>query len=485
MPVDKSVIVWFRLDLRLADNPALRAAVDTGQPVVPVFIWSPEEEQDWQPGAASRWWLHQSLQSLSESLNKVGSKLLIREGGSLEQLQVLCEELKAGSVFWNRRYEPAIIERDSQIKESLISSGIEAKSFNSALLLEPWEVKNKQGGPYKVYTPFSKFCFNSTFRPPLPAVRSLKSLKKYPRSSALDELELEPKIDWASGFESAWSPGERGAQNNLKRFLKNAAEQYDNQRNIPGITGTSRISPHLHFGEIGPLQVWSALNERFSKKIPDGAHTYLKEILWREFAYHLIFHFPHTPDSPLREDFANFPWKKNKRHLAAWQKGRTGFPIVDAGMRELWHTGWMHNRVRMIVASFLVKHLLIPWQEGAKWFWDTLVDADLASNTLGWQWTAGCGADAAPYFRVFNPILQGEKFDSKGEYVRKWIPEISALPNKLIHKPWEASAEVLAHAEIKLGKSYPKPIVDHREGRENALQAYDVYVESRKRVPSK
>ena len=468
-----AVIVWFRKDLRLSDNPALSAAVKTGGAVIPLFIWSPEEEGSWPPGGASKWWLHQSLKSLAGDVAAGGSSLVVRTGSALAVLQDLIKQTGAKSVYWNRRYEPAVIERDSIIKKSLRNSGVEVESFNSALLFEPWEIETGSKTPFKVYTPFWRACMKKDgIAEPIAAPKKLPPLSSKIKSEPLETLGLLPKIKWYSGMEENWTPGEAGAKEQLRRFVSGKAEHYDEGRNLPAVTGTSRLSPHLHFGEIGPREIWRALGSD-QKKTPEGVETYRKEIVWREFAYHLLFHFPKTPTEPLRPDFKKFPWKKNKKYFTAWTKGKTGYPIVDAGMRELWHTGWMHNRVRMIVASFLIKHLLISWQEGAEWFWDTLVDADLASNTLGWQWTAGCGADAAPFFRIFNPTAQGERFDVDGQYVKKWCPELKQLSIKWIHRPWEAPEEILDAAGVTLGKSYPRPIVDHAEAREEALDAYE------------
>jgi len=509
-------IHWFRLDLRLADNPALAAAVARGGPVVPVFIWSPEEEAPWPPGGASRWWLHQSLASLEASLRAVGSRLVIRHGPALETLDALAKETGATAVFWNRRYEPAVIARDAKVKEALCADGVVVESFNAALLREPWTIQNQSGKPFQVFTPFWRHCLAQPDPPePLPAPKRLLALAKWPKSLPLEALELEPKIAWADGLRAAWQPGEAGARENLRKFLANAFENYAEQRNRPDVVGTSRLSPHLHFGEISPRQVWhgarryaersadfqsaasqvsnlpavgqprapervarradwkSAIQQAGKPVLRDWRSSqFLAELGWREFAHHLLYHFPHTPTEPLRADFKKFPWRKNVAWLKAWQQGRTGYPIVDAGMRELWTTGWMHNRVRMIVASFLVKDLLISWQEGARWFWDTLVDADLASNTLGWQWTAGCGADAAPYFRVFNPTSQGEKFDPHGDYVRRWCPELARLPADWIHQPYAAPPEVLRAAGVALGRDYPEPVVSHVIAREVALEAF-------------
>lgn len=468
-------IVWFRNDLRIADHPALKAALDRGGAIVPVFIWAPEEEGAWVPGGASRWWLHQSLTVLSEQLASVGSRLVIRSGASLAILRGVVEEVQAEAVFWNRRYEPHVIRRDSTIKESLRSDGLTVESFNGSCLFEPMAVRNQQGEPYKVFTAYWRACMKLRApTAPEKAPKQLKPPKSWPKSVEPSDLGLEPLVDWAAGMREAWTPGERGAQAQLRRFLDDACDDYAKGRNRPDRRGTSRLSPHLHFGEISPNQVWHAVRKHESKTGDASAGVFLRELGWREFAHHLLYHFPDTPTQPLRDQFRRFAWaKESKTTLAAWQDGATGYPIVDAGMRELWTTGWMHNRVRMIVGSFLVKHLLINWREGAAWFWDTLVDADLANNTLGWQWIAGCGADAAPYFRIFNPILQGKKFDPKGDYVRKWVPEIAGLATKWIHSPWEAPADALEQAGIRLDDDYPAPIVDHGSARKRALRAFE------------
>ena len=468
-------ILWFRLDLRLADNPALQAALRRGGPILPVFVWAPEEEGGWAPGGASRWWLHQSLRSLANSLENLGSRLILRRGPTCETLVAVARETRADAVVWNRRYEPALVRRDTEVKARLKAAGLTVESYNSALLCEPWTLATRVGKPYQVFTPFWKACQASASPPPpAPAPRRLPAPVKWPPSLELAELKLEPTIDWAGGLRSSWQPGERGAQALLDRFLRAALADYRNERDRPDRMGTSRLSPHLHFGEIGPGQIWHALREAArdaGAQREAAAEWYLRELGWREFAHHLLFHFPHTTDEPLRQEFTRFPWRSDAKALRAWQRGRTGYPLVDAGMRELWHTGWMHNRVRMVVASFLVKHLLIPWQEGAAWFWDTLVDADLANNSLGWQWTAGCGADAAPFFRIFNPVSQGSKFDEQGEYVRRWVPELARVPAQWIHQPWAAPPQVLAEAEVKLGVTYPLPIVEHAEARKRALEA--------------
>lgn len=471
-------IFWFRSNLRLADQPALEAAVRTNSAIVPVFIWSPEEEAPWAPGAASRWWLHQSLKSLAANLEARGSRLIVRRGPTRAAFESLLRETGATQVFWGRRYEPNVVLRDRQLKTWLKDAGIAAESHNASLLFEPWELATKEGKPFQVFTPY----WNACLRMPAPAAPTLPPKRlpapdAWPDSLRLDELELEPRVDWAVGLRKAWSPGEAGARRLLDRFFDQALERYKEARDRPDEHGTSRLSPHLHFGEISPRQIWSAVAEwaqsRPDSRIQKEAEHYLREVGWREFAHHLLFHFPHTAEQPLRGDFERFPWRADAAALQAWQKGRTGYPLVDAGMRELWSTGWMHNRVRMIAASFLVKHLRQRWQEGAAWFWDTLVDADLANNTLGWQWTAGCGADAAPYFRIFNPMLQGEKFDPAGAYVRKWLPELAKLDAKWLHQPWKAPKESLRQAGVELGRTYPAPMVDHAEARAAALAAFD------------
>lgn len=466
-------LLWSRHDLRLADNPALATAIRRGRPIIPVFIWAPEEEGDWPPGSASQWWLHQSLASLEKDLRRAGSRLIIRCGPTAQTLRDLVRETGAGAVFWNRRYEPAITARDAHLQESLKADGIEVESFSAALLHEPWTIQNKSGKPFQVFTPFWRHCLTLPDPPePAPAPKQIPAPTKWPRSTPLAELELEPRINWAAGLRATWKPGTAGAAGLLQHFVATARANYSEDRNRPDLSGTSHLSPHLHFGEISPRQVWHAFRSGAGVSPAWRNSQFPTELGWREFAHHLLHHFPHTPTEPLRAEFKHFPWHPNAATLRAWQRGRTGIPLVDAGMRELWAIGWMHNRVRMVVASFLVKNLLIPWQEGARWFWDTLVDADLAQNTLGWQWTAGCGADAAPYFRIFNPVSQGAKFDPNGDYIRRWIPELAKLPAKWIHQPWAAPANELAAARVRLGTTYPKPIVSLAISREVALEAY-------------
>lgn len=472
-----AIIVWFRLDLRLTDNPALSCAVSREVPVIPVFTWAPDEEGAWKPGAASKWWLYQSLTWLAQALRSKGSRLILRRGSTLQELCRVVAETGARAVYWNRRYEPRIRELDNEVESTFASRQIEVETFSGALLTEPSDVSTKAGKPFRVFTPFWRACLNKgePFEL-LPEVSELPSPRRWPESLPLEALELEPKVDWAAGIRAAWTPGEAGAQTRLDSLRHDTVENYEHDRNRPDVDGTSRLSPHLHFGEVSARQVLHAVQvAAFAHGKPGamkGTEGFVRQLFWREFAYHLLYHEPQTVDEPLRQEFADFPWAHDPKGLRAWQKGATGYPYIDAGMRQLWETGWMHNRVRMAVASFLVKDLLIPWQEGARWFWDTLVDADLANNTLGWQWVAGCGADAAPYFRIFNPVTQGERFDPQGAYVRRWVPELTELPDKFIHRPWEATTQVLKGAGVSLGVTYPGPIVDHADARARALQAF-------------
>jgi deoxyribodipyrimidine photo-lyase len=462
------VIVWFRQDLRLHDNPALAAAIETGRPITPLYIY--DHDEPWSMGAASLWWLHGSLTALSAALEKRGAQLVLRRGKASKVLKDIMSETSATAVFWSRCYEPAAIERDKKIKADLKRQNVDVQSFNGALLFEPWDLQTQSGTPFKVFTPYHRASLQAPPpRKPLPAPKKIVTIEGL-RSETLASWKLLPTTpDWAGGLRSAWTPGEDNAKKRLAHFLDDVVDRYAKGRDVPGEALTSRLSPHLHFGEISPHQVWHAtLNQEQNI----GTATFLKELVWREFAHHLLYHFPKITDDPLRTEFATFPWKADAKLLKAWQRGQTGYPIVDAGMRELWATGWMHNRVRMIAASVLVKHLLQPWQAGAAWFWDTLVDADLANNAASWQWVAGCGTDAAPYFRVFNPVLQGEKFDGNGAYVRRWVPEIAKLPDKWLHKPWDAPDGVLNDAGVKLGRTYPKPVISLSAGRERALAAF-------------
>jgi deoxyribodipyrimidine photo-lyase len=465
----KPTIVWFRQDLRLEDQPALHAAILKGDPIIPLFIWAPAEEGEWAPGGASRWWLNGSLSSLQKELYDLGSTLILRQDSSLEAILSIIKQSGADAVFWNRRYEPHLIERDLWIEHELRRRCIDVQIYNGLLLFNPWKILNKQNKPYQVFTSFWKFCCREAepqkpFRKPSAIIPN----KGHIDSEKLEQFQLLPKIPWDEGLREKWQPGEPSGKQLLKVALQHIVGHYDQDRNELAKKGTSELSPYLHHGEISPRRIWWAIRQQFASQ--EGAEAFLRQLGWREFAYYLLYHFPHTPQEALHSKFASIQWHSNEQALSAWQNGLTGYPIVDAGMRQLWRTGWMHNRVRLIVGSFLVKDLLIDWQEGARWFWDTLVDADLANNTLGWQWVAGCGADAAPYFRIFNPVSQGRKFDKTGEYVRRWVPEIRALPDAWIHCPWEAPAEILHQAGIELGKSYPKPIVDHDQARKEALK---------------
>jgi deoxyribodipyrimidine photo-lyase len=475
--VSAPTLVWFRLDLRLADNPALAAAAARG-PVVPVFVWSPEEEGAAAPGAASRVWLHQSLLALEAALHAKGSPLIIRRGPTAATLLALAREVGASGLHYNRRYEPPIVARDRAVEHALRAAGVHSERFGSALLFEPEAIKSSTGGAFQVFSPFWRACLNGPApAPPAPAPVRLQPPARHANSLDLEELGLLPGIDWTKGIRARFRPGEAGAQQRLAAFLRGPIDGYAADRDQPlpdgeaHGDGTSLLSPHLHHGEIGPRQIWHAVRDRTNARGGEPS-VFLRELGWREFAHHLLVHFPTTVDKPLRQSFAQFPWGMADDTIKAWQHGRTGYPFVDAGMRELWATGFMHNRVRMVVASFLTKHLLHPWQVGARWFWDTLVDADLANNTLGWQWVAGCGADAAPFFRIFHPVSQGRKFDPKGHYVRRWVPEIFYLPDRYIHAPWEAPEDLRRDAGVKLGATYPAPIVDHMWARQRALSAY-------------
>ncbi len=471
-----TALVWFRRDLRLADHPALHRAALAHQRVIPIYIHAPQEEAPWLPGAASRWWLHHSLAALDAALRQQGSRLILRQGDSLAALRELIRETGATAVYWNRRYEPATIARDRAVKAALREDGMTAESCQAALLIEPWTVLKADATPYQVFTPFWKACLlQLPPAAPLP-VSKLSSSASWPASLSPETLNLLPRIRWDAGLAAAWRPGEMGALAQRDRFCEAALSGYAQWRDWPGREGVSRLSPHLHFGEISPRQIWAAatLATNGDPLGHKGAATYLREIGWREFAHYVLYHWPHTPEQPLQARFAAYPWRDDYADLLrAWQQGQTGYPLVDAGMRQLWQTGWMHNRVRMLAASFLIKNCRIPWQEGARWFWDTLVDADLASNTLGWQWTAGCGVDAAPYFRVFNPILQGEKFDPDGAYVRRWAPELAALPASFLHQPWTLPPTESSTTEFTLGRHYPHPVVDFAASRAEALAGYE------------
>ncbi|MEQ9488064.1 MAG: deoxyribodipyrimidine photo-lyase [Alphaproteobacteria bacterium] len=469
-------ILWFRNDLRLSDNPALTAAVERGAPVLCLYIDDTKHPGDLATGAASRWWLHYSLRHLQEKLKIHKTTLVLRRGDPIKIIRDLVKTHDVSHVFWNRLYEPWTIKRDTDLKSALKDDGVEVETFAGSLLREPWEIETKTGGPYGVFTPFWKTL--SAMEPParpLQAPKSIPTGKSNLETDSLKDWALTPeKPDWAAGFADHWQPGEDGAQARLQSFVENGLDQYRDHRNTPAEEdGTSRLSPHLHFGEITARQVWHAIQHAVdADKVNSGsAWAYLREIGWRDFNHHLLFHNPDIPMENYKENFDAFPWRDDEQAFEAWTIGRTGYPFVDAGMRQLWKSGFMHNRVRMVTASFLVKHLLIDWRRGEAWFRDTLVDADLANNVNGWQWVAGSGADAAPYFRIFNPITQGEKFDPTGAYIRQWVPELADLPDDDLFRPWEASEESLEKAGIELDKTYPKPIIDHSAARQRALAA--------------
>lgn len=473
---DKPTVLLIRSDLRLNDHVALNKAAEAG-PVVPVFVLDEQSEGDWPIGAASRWWLHHSLAALGQAFQKRGVELVLRRGDTVGIVADLASQVGAGAVHMTRHYEPSAAGLEKKLKATLEERDIPLRRYGGHLLVEPEDIATQNGDPYKVYTPFWRALSRSiVIRDHLPAPDKITPSSGKVSSDSLDDFGLLPsRPNWAKGWEKEWSPGEAGARGALENFLEDALDGYGKNRDRPDMKGTSRLSPHLHFGEIAPHAVWRAVASRSPDKATlDGdKETFLKELVWREFSAHLLFHFPTLPDEAFKAEFATYPWKMDTDQLVAWQKGQTGYPIVDAGMRQLWQTGWMHNRVRMVVASFLIKHLLIPWQRGEAWFWDTLVDADLANNAASWQWVAGSGADAAPYFRIFNPMSQGEKFDPDGDYVRRWVPELKDLPSKAIHAPFTAPREVLEGAGVVLGKTYPKPIVVHADARERALAGYE------------
>lgn len=463
-------LIWFRRDLRLADNPALHAALQSDRPATALYVL--DEKLHFAVGGAQKWFLHHALKSLQSRLQAIGVPLIFRRGREAETVAAVAREAGACAVYWNRRYAPEEIAADHALKTGLKRSGVDAISFNGSLLREPWEVETKTRTPYRIFTPF----WNSlrTLGPsraaaPDPSRRQIGQNAAI-ASDALGEWNLSPsEPNWASAFDDEWRPNEEDASARLDRFLATPVRRYGEDRNRPDLDGTSRLSPHLALGTISPLTIWNATQDAIARgEIPEPEGLkFLSEIAWREFAYHLLYHNPQMPTAPLRGEFSEFPWRDDEHGFRAWRRGMTGVPIVDAGMRQLWRTGWMPNRVRMIVASFLVKNLLAPWQMGERWFWDTLIDADPANNTASWQWVAGCGADAAPYFRIFNPVAQGEKFDPAGDYVRRYVPEIAALPDDLIHAPWKAPS-------ARRADDYPAPIVDLDQSRKRALLAYDV-----------
>jgi len=472
--MNNPAIYWYRADLRLTDLPALVAASKQG-PVIPVFVLDEQLGGDWRPGGATRWWLHHSLQSLKSDLRALGGDLVLLRGETTTVLKELMEETGAQHIYASRQYQPWSQPLESAVKSLTESHGGDFKRYPGTLIFEPEEITTGGGTPFKVFTPFWRACLKAREPSQPVAAPTLTFVDTPPKSLSLDELNLLPgEPNWAEGWEGLWSPGEAGADRALQGFLEGHVNDYGEGRDFPAQPSTSRLSPHLKFGEISPRQIWAAAQhlKHAEPSCSASIDKFLAEIGWREFCNHLVAQFPEMPDRAFNSKFDHFPWGENSGYLKAWQRGMTGYPIVDAGMRELWQTGFMHNRVRMVVASFLSKHLLTHWRLGELWFWDCLLDADLASNACSWQWVGGSGADASPYFRIFNPVAQGEKFDKTGEYTRRWVPEIAELPNKYLHRPWEAPALILETAGIKLGDTYPAPIVDHKEARETALGAY-------------
>ena len=475
-PSSRPVIVWFRNDLRLGDNPALTAAVASGRPVIPVYMFDERLSAARPLGGAARWWLHHSLLALAASLDRLASRsrhapsLILRRGAATEVLRELVQTTGASRVLCNRSYDPILDAADADLQSSLRIIHAAFESLPGALLAEPAALLTRSGGPFRIFTAFWNRLSAFPIAEPLPAPRAVRGYTGPLKNERLKDWELLPRARWEAQFDSVWTPGERGAAARLRTFLDRRLADYRGARESPSLEGTSRLSPHLRFGEVSSGQLWHAVLRRSAMTRDELiGNGFLRELGWREFAQHSLHHFPSLPERALRRQFDAFRWREDAAGFEAWQRGRTGYPIVDAGMRELWLTGWMHNRVRMIVGSFLVKDLLVPWQRGEAWFWDTLVDADRASNALNWQWVSGCGIDSAPYFRIFNPIAQSLRFDPEGTYLRKWLPALRELPAPAIHAPWTAAAQVLARAGVRLGDTYPRPIVDHDAARRLAL----------------
>lgn len=479
-----TAILWFRKDLRLQDNPALRAALQNNDCVIPFYCHNDLENKDWQIGEASRWWLHHSLDSLANNIKDLGSRLIIRNGSALKALQQLIKETQATQVYCNSMYEPDSVSGDIEINLWLMKQSIGFHCYDGNTLMSPASIKNKQGQPYRVFTPFYRYYLTHGFE-----TRLSKPPKKLPVvptkifSEKVASLDLLPKHQWYKKFERYWKPGETGAKEKLKHFSNTNLITYPDSRDLPGDDKTSKLSPHLHFGEISPRQIIHALNnyseDSEQYEFTNAYDGFIRQLIWRDFAYYILLHFPHTSEQSFNLRFDKFPWKKaDKKFLTAWQKGMTGIPIVDAGMRQLWETGSMHNRVRMIVASLLTKNANLHWQQGARWFWDTLVDADLAQNSMNWQWVAGSGVDAAPYFRIFNPVTQGKRFDPDGNYVRFWVPELKDFPARYIHDPWNATEDLQQQANCIVGKDYPQPILDISQTRQQALENYNNFRQS-------
>lgn len=473
----RPVLAWFRRDLRTRDNSALAWAARQSAPVIPVFVLDPGGA-DGPLGGASRWWLHGSLQALRNSLENIGSGLVLRSGSAREAIARLARETDAGAICWNRLCGPREPELDKAIKQQCAEAAMKVRAFNSSLLIEPDAVRSGSGSPYQVFTPFWRRCLGLEHDSPDPPPRTLPAPLSWPGSDRLDGWNLRPRNpDWARGLRRNWQPGEAGALETLDRFLSRGVANYLENRDLPARRGTSMLSPHLHFGEIGPRQIFAALEGIEGRA---GADAFRRQLGWREFSHHLAFHKPDIGAVNMRRQFDGMAWREDLQGLRRWQQGCTGYPLVDAGMRQLWATGWMHNRARMVASSFLCRHLLIDWRLGAEWFLDTLVDADHANNSMGWQWVAGTGADAVPYFRIFNPVAQSRRFDPRGEYLRAWLPELRKLPDRLIHAPWTASRAELARAGVRFGRDYPLPIVDHKEARRRALHAYRSQVAARR-----
>lgn len=470
---ENPIILWFRKDLRLDDNHALHAAAQTGRDIIPVYIREPSRLGTGPLGAAQAWWLHHSLTGLEKALRGLGSRLILRSGNPDSVLAELIAETGASTVHWNRRYDPNGIAIDGPLKDMLASTGVTVKSFAGQLLHEPSRLKTGSGTPYRVYTPFWR-ALEASGQPDQPLDRpdALVSPTVWPDSDDLASWALLPVApDWAKTFSEIWTPGEEAARERLEAFVEDDLSGYKARRDLPAADGTSRLSPHLALGEISPARIWHA-TRNLRDVASDDFITFRKELVWRDFSYHLLFHNPDLPRENLNRKYDGFPWAGTEDAFKRWTRGQTGYPIVDAGMRQLWRHGTMHNRVRMIAASFLIKDLLIDWRRGEAWFRDTLVDADPASNAASWQWVAGSGADASPFFRIFNPILQGEKFDPDGVYVKTFVPELKDLPAKFVHRPFEASQSILHTAGVTLGETYPKPLVDHAKARDRALAAY-------------
>lgn len=470
----RTAVVWMRNDLRLDDNPALFSATRSHEAVAPVVVWSPEEAGAWALGSASRAWRARSLAAIAESIRTIGGTLTILSGPAAEALIGCALSIGADTVVWNRRYEPTLAAVDENVKRRLESAGITVRVLAGSLLVEPDALTTQSGGPYKVFTPFYNAALRVGQDLPLPAPERILSPVTLPSGIPLDALPY--RSEDAPDVDRFWTPGERGAETTADRFFSEIVDDYERSRERPDTDGTSRLSPHIAFGEISPRTLKARADEvvrcNGECHVSEDAVAFTRQLYWREFAYHLLHHYPHTPELPLRRGFDVFPWSRDPDCMTAWRSGMTGFPIVDAGMRQMLATGWMHNRVRMLVASLLTKDLLLPWTDGSRWFWERLVDADLANNTFGWQWVAGSGADAAPYFRIFNPVIQGERFDSDGAYVKHWVPELEAMPASWVHRPWSAPSGVLAAAGVTLGRTYPKPVVDHAAARLRALAVY-------------